>query len=60
MPLQMQSDIEELCAARVHGGRKLVQLVFRAIVQARGLTVAESVMLSDKLFKTFAARAIRW
>lgn len=53
-PTQVQHDIDECVIAYCAGGKRLASLTFRAIVQARELTVAEAVILGDRIRKTLA------
>ena len=45
LPLQVRKDIDECVIAFDAGGRLLAEKTFKAIAQARKLTVAETVML---------------
>lgn len=47
---QMSEDVLELVEAARAGGLALANRTYKAIVQARHLTVAETAMLSGKFF----------
>lgn len=48
-PRQFAQDVEEIVEAAELGGRRLGNLVYRSIVQARALTGAEAVMLAGRV-----------
>lgn len=45
LPLQARTDVDECIIAYDAGGKSLATRTFRAICEARNLTVAETVML---------------